>query len=324
MLRGTKLNELKLSLNSNKIVRRKGHLFSEMLKYKYIYLLLLPALVYFVIFCYVPMYGVILAFKDFNYSKGIMGSPWIGLGNFKDLLTDANFRIALRNTLVISISKLVITFPCPIIMAVLLNEISRSKLKRLYQTVFTFPHFVSWIVISGIIVNIFSQNGIFNQIIHLFGGQTTFIMTDKSYFRSIVYISSIWKDVGWDSILYLAALAGINPELYEAAYIDGANRIQRILNITLPGIRSILAILLILNIGSIMNGVSFDQIFNLYSPPVYAVADTIDTYVYRSTFGLGMTFGYGTAVGFFKSFVNLILIWAANSAAKRLGESGLF
>lgn len=310
--------------SGNKVSKTNKYLMKRLLYYKYYYLMLLPLIAWYIIFCYIPMYGVILSFKTYDFSKGILGSPWVGLSNFKELFVDLGFRNALKNTLILSMGKLLFHFPVPLILAILLNEITKSKFKKFYQTVLTFPHFISWIVLSGIIFNIFSQNGVFNQLISLFGGEATSVLVEKEYFRPLIYLSYIWKEMGWDSIIYLAALAGINPEYYEAAHIDGANRFQRILYITWPSIRSTTAILLILSVGSIMNGVGFDQIFNLYSSPVYAVADTIDTYIYRSTFGVGMDFGYSTAIGFVKSLVNLVLIVIANVVIKRMGEDGLF
>ncbi len=303
----------------------KSNLLKRVINHRYYYLMLLPAIAWYFVFCYLPMGGVTLAFKTYDFSKGIFGSPWVELDNFKQLLTDKGFLISLKNTLILSICKMLIHFPAPIILAILLNELTRSKLKKVYQTFFTFPHFISWIVLSGIVANMFSQNGIYNQVAGLLGvSQGLSPLVDVNYFRPIVYISYVWKEMGWDSIIYLAALAGINPELYESASMDGANRFQRILHITWPCIRSTTAILLILNIGQIMSGVSFDQIFNLYSSPVYSVADTMDTYIYRETFTAGMDFGYSTAIGFIKSFVNMLLVVISNKIVTALGEDGLF
>jgi len=315
---------LGVSVGKSGSVSAKRFPIKQIKIYKFYYVMVLPLIAWYIVFCYIPIYGITLAFKTYDFSKGILGSPWVGLANFKELFVDLGFRNALQNTLILSLGKLLFHFPVPLILAILLNEVAKSKLKKFYQTVFTFPHFISWIVLSGIIFNIFSQNGIYNQLIGLFGWESTSVLVDKQYFRPLIYVSHIWKEMGWDSIIYLAALAGINPEYYEAAHIDGANRFQRILYITWPCLRSTTAILLILSVGSIMNGVGFDQIFNLYSSPVYDVADTIDTYIYRSTFGVGMDFGYSTAIGFVKSGVNLILIWIANVTIKKLGEDGLF
>ncbi len=297
----------------------------RIINHKYYYLMLLPAIAWYIIFCYMPMAGVTLAFKTFDFSKGIMGSPWVGFDNFIELISDTGFLMALKNTLILSVCKLLLHFPTPIILAILLNEICNSRIRKVYQTFFTFPHFISWIVLSGIIVNIFSQNGIYNQISSLFGAaQGVSPMIDKDSFRPIIYISYIWKEMGWDSIIYLAALAGINPELYESASMDGANRFQRIIHITWPCLKSTTAILLILSIGHLMSGVGFDQVFNLYSAPVYDVADTLDTYIYRETFTAGMDYGYSTAIGLIKSVVNMLLVVISNKIVTSLGEEGLF
>ena len=227
-----------------------------------------PTVLFFLIFAYVPMYGVILAFKDFNYSLGIMNSPWNNFQNFRDVLGDPKFLHAFNNTLLISFGRLLIEFPIPILLAIMLNEMRHRKLKRIYQTVFTFPHFISWVVLSGIITSILSDQGVLNQILQLFGWEKNTILIHDGSFLALLFTSNIWKEAGWSSIIYLAAIAGINPELYEAAAIDGANRFQQMKAITWPVIRTTAAILLILAVGGIMNG-GFDQIFNLYNPAVY-------------------------------------------------------
>lgn len=302
-----------------------SNLIKTIISYKYFYLMILPVVIWYIVFAYTPMYGVTLAFKSYDYSKGIIGSPWIGLDNFKQLLTDVDFWSAFKNTLTISFGKLFFHFPLPIVLAIVLNEFSNDRAKKFFQTAFTFPHFISWVVLSGIITNIFSTNGAFNQIITALGFSNFSPLVDTDTFRPMIYLTHIWKEIGWDSIIYLAALAGINPELYEAADMDGANGFQRIIHITWPGIRSTVSILLILAVGNLMSmGSSFDQIFNLYSSPVYSVADTIDTFVYRTTFTTGANFGYMTSIGLLKSVINLILIFVANTAVKKMGEEGLY
>lgn len=295
------------------------------MKYKYFYLMVLPVMVWYILFSYAPMYGITLAFKSFSYKGGILGSPWIGLEHFKTLLIDADFHSAFKNTIIISLMKLVIGFPAPIILAILLNEFSKNKAKRFFQTVLTFPHFISWVVLAGILTSLFSHDGVINQLFLAFGWDTISPITDSDSFRPMLYITHLWREIGWDSIIYLAALAGINPELHEAAEVDGANRFQRLLHISWPGIKSTVAILLILNVGQLLtNGASFDQIFNLYSSPVYGVADVIDTYVYRTSFTVGADFGYTTAVGLVKSVISLVLLVLANTIVKRMGEEGLY
>lgn len=302
---------------------KRSNLLKEMKKYKFFYILVLPGLLYYLVFSYFPMYGITLAFKEFLYNKGIGGSPWIGLQNFNHLFQDRDFLTAFKNTLMISGGKILICFPIPIILALLLNEIRSKRAKGIYQTIFTFPHFISWIIVSGITINILSDAGILNQIITSLGGQKLAILMDSKHFRWVLYGTQIWKEAGWDSIIYLAALAGINPDQYEAAEIDGANRFHKILYISWPGIKSTVAILLILAVGFAMNA-NFDQIFNLYSPVVYKTADIIDTYVYRTAFSISADFSYATAVGLFKSIVNLVLIVGANMVVKRgFKEQGL-
>ncbi|MFB9327804.1 ABC transporter permease [Paenibacillus aurantiacus] len=303
----------------------KRTLWKTMLQYKYFYLMVLPVLLWYALFSYAPMYGVTLAFKTFDYRGGILGSPWIGLDHFKNILTDSDFHTAFKNTIVISLMKLLINFPAPILLAILLNEFSRRTAKRFFQTVLTFPHFISWVVLAGIITSILSRDGVMNQLLMVFGFEAISPLTDKESFRPLLYITHMWREIGWDSIIYLAALAGINPELYEAAEMDGANRFKRLLHIAWPGIKSTVAILLILHVGQLLSqGASFDQIFNLYSSPVYPVADVIDTYIYRTSFQIGGDFGYMTAAGLIKSVISLVLLVAANTIVKRMGEEGLY
>ncbi len=293
--------------------------------YRYFYLMLLPVVIWYFVFSYTPMYGITLAFKSFNYNEGIIGSPWIGFQNFLDMVKDPGFISAFKNTLIISFCKLLIHFPVPIILSILLNEMTRRRLKKVYQTIFTFPHFISWVVMSGIIISILSKDGIVNQIISVFGGDAVSPLVTSSQFRTVIYTTHIWKQMGWDSIIYLAALANINPELLEAASIDGAGRFQKIMHITWPCIRGTAAILLILQIGLMLNiGSGFDQIFNLYNSSVYDVADTIDTFIFRTTFTIGSDFGYMTAVGLVKSVINLLLLITANYTVRKLGEQGIF
>ncbi|MDQ8737997.1 ABC transporter permease subunit [Paenibacillus sp. LHD-38] len=300
-------------------------LWTTMLQHKYFYLMVLPVLIWYALFAYAPMYGVTLAFKTFDYSGGILGSPWIGLEHFQKIWTDADFHMAFKNTIIISLMKLLINFPMPIILAILLNEFSRKTAKRFFQTVLTFPHFISWVVLAGIITNILSRDGVVNQIIMFLGFESVSLLTDSASFRPLLYLTHMWREVGWDSIIYLAALAGINPELYEAAEMDGANRFKRLLHIAWPGIKSTVAILLILHVGQLLTqGASFDQIFNLYSSPVYSVADVIDTYIYRTSFQIGGDFGYMTAAGLIKSVISLVLLVLANTIVKRMGEEGLY
>ncbi len=305
----------------SRIQKTAGKLWS----FRLLYLMILPFIIWYMLFCYVPMAGLYLSFEDFSYRGGIWGSKWVGMNNFRAILTDKEFLRAFRNTLVFSMGKLALQFPAAIVLALALNEVQRPRLKKTYQTVLTFPHFISWVVMAGILKNMFAGNGVINQVLTVAGLQPVSPLLSLTGFRPFIWFSNIWKEAGWDTIIYMAALAGIDPGLYEAAEIDGANRWGKIWHITLPGIRSTILIMLILEIGRIMTtGASFDQVFNLYSSPVYEVADTIDTYIYRTSFNGTRDFGYTTAVGLFKSVMGVTMMLGANRLVTACGEDGLF
>lgn len=295
-------------------------------KYKYMYLLILPLLLFYALFEYLPMYGLILAFKEYHFNKGIWGSPWAGFANFEDIFRLKDFWTAFRNTIEIAFGRLIIEFPIPIIVALLLNEVRRARLKKFYQVVYTFPHFLSWVIISGILFNFLGSFGVLNQILELLGLNKVNLLVSQEHFRGVIYGSSIWKDMGWGTIIYLAAIAGIHPSLYEAANIDGASRFQQMKHITWPLIQSTVVILFILQVGNTMSsgGGGFDQIFNLYNPAVYEQADILDTYIYRRTFSVGESYGTSTAVGLFKSVINFALLATANWLSKRMGQDGIY
>ena len=305
----------------SRIQKTAGKLWS----FRLLYLMILPFIIWYMLFCYVPMAGLYLSFEDFSYRGGIWGSKWVGMDNFRAILTDKEFLRAFRNTLFFSMGKLALQFPAAIVLALALNEVQRPRLKKTYQTVLTFPHFISWVVMAGILKNMFAGNGVINQVLTVAGLQPVSPLLSLTGFRPFIWFSNIWKEAGWDTIIYMAALAGIDPGLYEAAEIDGANRWGKIWHITLPGIRSTILIMLILEIGRIMTtGASFDQVFNLYSSPVYEVADTIDTYIYRTSFNGTRDFGYTTAVGLFKSVMGVTMMLGANRLVTACGEDGLF
>jgi len=310
----------KLALESNKY---KKNLMHEIKKHKYLIILLVPALIWYIIFCYVPMYGNIMAFKQYNFRLGIFGSPWVGFQKFERAFSDPGFWLVFKNQIVISLMMLLITFPLPIIFSFMLNELRGNKLKRFFQTAYTFPHFLSWIVVAGIFFNILSYDGIYNQISTFFGGSTNDILMNQKLFRGFLYFTQAWKETGWGTIIYLAALAGINPELYQAASIDGANRYQQMLNITWPGLKSTVTVLFILAVGSVLS-TGFDQIVNLYNPTVFKVADIVDTYIYRSALIRGDDYSYMAAIGLFKSVINLVLLAIANYSTRFIGEEGIF
>lgn len=304
-------------------IKRKP-LAKRIYEFRYLYLLLSFTLIYFIVFKYAPMYGVQLAFKKFTYRRGITGSEWIGWKNFQDLFHNQQFTRTIGNTVAISLGRLFFTFFIPIIVAVLLNEIRCSAFKRVVQTFMYLPHFLSWVIISGIAYSLLSINGGFiNKLLLALGGQSVNFLLKPECFRPILYISSVWKEVGWESIIYLAALAGINPELYEAATVDGANRFKQMIHVTWPGIRSTVVIMLILTVSRIMSA-GFDQIYNLYSSPVFAVADIVDTYTYRELF-LKSKFGQATAAGLFQAAINVVMVVVTNQIAKMINDGeGLY
>lgn len=314
-------NQTSYGVLNSKQSQSNKRLWKKILKHKYLYLLLAPTVLFFIVFSYIPMYGVVLAFKEFDYSKGILGSPWNNFENFRDVIYNNDFQQAFRNTIIIGLGRLVIEFPIPIILALLMNEIARSRMKRVYQTVFTFPHFISWVVLSGIVVGILSDQGVVNQILAALGMEKNSVLTDNTSFLGLIFISNIWKEVGWSSILFMAAIAGINPELYEAASVDGANRFQKMKAITWPTVKMAALILLILAVGNLMNG-GFDQIFNMYNPVVYDYADILDTYVYRSAFIDSTGFGFSTTVGLMKSAINFAFLFGANFIVKKMTDEG--
>ncbi|TVY07808.1 ABC transporter permease [Paenibacillus cremeus] len=308
---------------SSKRVRPKSKLWGYLWFHRYLYLMLAPAMLYYLIFHYIPMYGAIVAFKEFSITKGILGSDWAGLKYFQYLFAQDKFWQVLQNTIVISLYRLTFGFPAPIIVALLLNEVVFLRFKRAVQTVIYLPHFISWVILGGLMINLLStDSGVVNNLIKAFGGTPVGFMSDESYFRSTMVFSMIWKEFGWNTIIYMAALAGINPQLYEAAVVDGASRWQRLIHVTLPSIRGTIVLLLILRLGSVMEA-GFEQIFVLYHPGVYQVADIIDTYVYR----IGLTegrFSLAAAVGLFKSLINFSLLVIANRLARMMGEQGVY
>lgn len=296
-----------------------------MINMRYLYLMFLPVLVYYILFHYMPMYGITLAFKDFRISEGINGSPWVGLKNFQTIFAGYDFYKVLKNTVIISVLKIVCGFPFPIIFALLLNELQSRKYKSVIQTISYLPYLMSWVILGSIIIEILSPSrGMINYIITSLGGESIYFMTKAEYFRSILVISGIWHSVGWNAVIYLAAIAGIDVEQYQSARIDGAGRFQMARYITLPSILPTIAVMLILSMGGILSA-GFDQIFNLYNASVYKVADVIDTYVYRM--GLAnFQYSISTAVNVFKNFVGLILTLAANLFIKKLssGDYGIW
>lgn len=292
-------------------------------KHKELFILFIPVLLYYIVFCYIPMGGIVIAFKDYKLMKGIWGSPWVGLDNFKELFTTPSFYEILGNTLWISILRLLAGFPAPIILAILLNEIRNAKYKKVVQTISYLPHFLSWVILAGVFMQLLSPStGVVNALLGKLGISPIYFLGDPQWFVFTVIVTGIWQGIGWGTIIYLAAISGIDPQLYEAAMLDGAGRFSRILYITLPCLAPTITITLILNTGNILNA-GFDQIMNMYNEAVYEVGDIIDTYVYRR--GLeGMQYSYSTAVNLFKNVIGLGFVLLTNKIAQKLGDSSLW
>ena len=288
-----------------------------------VYLMAIPIVLYFLIWNYLPMVGIALAFEDYSARGGFLFSKWIGLKNFVDFFKSYYLVRLLRNTLILSVGNMIINFPAPIILALLLNELENAVFKKVIQTISYMPFFISVVVICGIIVDFFSYNGAFTILLTKLGlAENKDLMSVRSFFRPIYILSNTWQGVGYGSIIYLAALSGVDQELYEAAKIDGANRWQQTIHVTIPGIAPTIIIMLILQIGSLLS-TAMEKILLLYRPLTYEVADTITTFVYRRGLIDG-DFGYSTSVGLFNSFVNLLLLFIANSVSRKYSETSLF
>ncbi|WP_152393172.1 ABC transporter permease [Paenibacillus guangzhouensis] len=291
---------------------------------RHLYLMLLPVILFYFVFKYAPMVGEIIAFKDYRLGDGIFGSPWVGFKHFESLFGSIDFWRVLRNTLVLNVYSLVFGFPVPIVLALLLNEVRKEWYKRTVQNLLYLPHFISWVILGGIFIAILSPStGIVNTVlVNVFGIEPIYFMADSRWWPVAYTVSGIWREAGWGTILYLAAMASIDPQLYEAAKIDGASKLRQMWHITLPGIRSTIAILLVLRMGSMLD-VGLEQTLILQNQSVLDVADVISTYVYRV--GLqNMSYSYTTALGLFQSLVSFILVVSVNRLTRAFGERGLW
>lgn len=296
-------------------------------KYKFLNLLVLPCVIWLLLFKYTPMVGIIIAFKNYRGVGagfgGIFSTPWLGFRNFEMFFKSIYFTRLMGNTLLISLYRLVFAFPVSIIFALFLNEIRNNRFKKVVQTISYMPHFLSWVVISALVTTILSTDaGPVNAVLKALGMEPIFFLASEQWFRPVLVLSGIWQGVGWGSIVYLAAISGLPQEQYESATLDGASKIQQIWHITLPGIKEMIAIMLILQVGRAMTD-NFEQVFTMYSPAVYNVADIFDTYVYRS----GITdanFSYSAAVGLFKSVCSLILVLFTNRITKKMDAGGIW
>ncbi|RRJ65724.1 sugar ABC transporter permease [Paenibacillus oralis] len=303
--------------------QKRKQLVHDLIRDRWMYLMLLPGVLYFLIFKYVPMYGVTMAFQDYKPHLGFFGSPWVGFKHFVRFFSEPQFWMLFRNTLILALYNLIFFFPLPIILSLMLNELRRERFKRFVQTLIYIPHFVSWVVVVGIFYILFTtENGIVNELIHQLTGQKIAFLLEADWFRTMIVSQSIWKEVGWGTVIFLAALAGVDLQQYEAARIDGAGRWRQLWHITLPAIRSTIIILLILRLGNFLDS-GFEQIFLMITPTNREVAEVFDTYVYTK----GMTqaqYSYSAAVGLFKSFVGLVLVLGSNWLAKKFGEEGVY
>ena len=307
------------------IARRNNpfrQLGGKIFRSKYLILMILPAIAFYIIFCYSPMYGILMAFQDFNPKMGIFGSEWVGFNNFTKVFEEPKFWLAFRNTLIIGSIKIVISFLGAVTIALLLNELRMIKTKKTIQTIVTFPHFLSWVVVSGFVFSLFAYNGAVNSMIEAMGGSRTNFLADKEFFFGLVFASDIWKEAGWGSIIYLATMAGIPQDQYEAADIDGATRLQKIWHITLPGIKPVAILLLIMSVGGVLSA-GFDQILNLGNKLIQEDVNIIDTYIYYHYLKSSGNAGLGTAIGLFKSVISFTLVITVDRIAKACGERGI-
>ncbi|XEC97553.1 ABC transporter permease [Paenibacillus tarimensis] len=290
-------------------------------KHWMLYVMILPGIVFYILFKYVPLAGSIIAFQNYQIFNGILNSPWAGLDNFRFLFSYQDFYQVLRNTALIALYQLVFGFPAPVILALLFNEVRLYMAKRTLQSLFYLPHFLSWVVVGGIVFELLAAQGIVNVIRGWLGLEAVLFMQEERYFRTIVVLSGIWKEVGWGTIIYLAAIAGVNPNLYEAAVVDGAGRFKQIVHITLPAMLPTILVLFLLNIGNFLE-LGFDQIYNLLTPMTYSVGDIIETYVYRAGVLQGQ-YSLTTAIGLFQSVIGFTLLWIFNRMARKT-EQGLW
>ncbi|WP_277537562.1 ABC transporter permease [Cohnella rhizosphaerae] len=306
------------------VVSTRQRILRKIWRDRFMYLLILPGALFFLIYRYVPMLGIVIAFQDFSPFLGFSGSEWVGLQHFRDIFSSAEIGRVLWNTISLSMLQILFAFPAPIILALLLNEMRSELFKRFIQSIVYLPHFLSWVVVVGIFTIFLRGDGIINDILkQVFGmNQSIGFLTNPDFFRPLIVLQVIWKEIGWGTIIFLAALAGVNPEIYEAASVDGANRWRRMWHITLPALRATIVIMLILRLGSVLDS-GFEQIFLMLNSFNRDIGDVLDTYVY--TKGVRQSdYSFATAVGLFKGVVGLVLVLGSNYIAKRMGEEGVY
>lgn len=317
------MNVMKKKKEQKLVPQHKRSFLGNLCYYKEYYLMLIPGILFFLVFCYGPMYGLVIAFQDYYPLKGVTGSKMVGLKHFRALFTDPFFLSVLKNTIVISFYKLLVCFPAPILLCLALNEISNYRFKKIAQSVSYLPHFVSWVVVSGIIIEFLSPSrGPINILLQNLGMEPIFFVAEPKYFRGVLVLSDLWKSVGWGSIVYLAAVTSVDPTLYEAAEMDGAGRIKKIIHVTIPALAPIITVMFIMESGKILND-SFEQVYNFLTPSTYAVGDVISTFVYRMGIQK-MQYSFTTAVDLFKNIISFMLVVMTNYIARKTNDYALW
>jgi len=310
-------------VNKTKSKKKVGNFLNDFKRSKILLLMFLPTLIYIIVFRYLPMYGVIISFYDYNPYKGLFQSKFVGIQNYVSFFTNVDFTRILVNTFLLGIYRLIFTFPAPIILALVLNEVRNNHMKKFIQTVSYLPNFISVTVVAGMSVMFLGPtSGIVNHIINIFGGESVYFMSHPEYFRSIYVVTDIWQGAGWGSIIYLAAITSIDPAIYESAYMDGANKFQQIIHITLPSIAQTVVIMFIISTGNVVS-IGFEKVFLLQNPAIMVTSDVISTYVYRTGL-LNGDFSFATAAGLFNSVISLIFVWGSNYLSKKFGDNSLF
>lgn len=312
-----------VSKRKEKLVKKKKSILKDIFKCWQLYVLLIPTIIYFILFCYGPMYGVQLAFKEYNAVAGITGSPWVGFSNFTRFFSSYQFKQLLWNTITLSLYQLVVSFPVPIILALALNQVRHANFKKLVQTVTYAPHFISVVVLVGMLNIFFStRGGLVNEVVQIFGGDPIYFLGKEQYYQNMYVWSGVWQNMGWSAIIYLAALSGVSPELHEAAVVEGASKLQRIWYIDIPAILPTIVTLLILNCGQIMS-IGFEKSFLMQNQLNIGISEIIPTYVYKMGL-INAQYGFSTAVGLFNSVINCTLLVLVNKFSKKMGQSGLW
>ncbi|ANY67831.1 protein lplB [Paenibacillus sp. BIHB 4019] len=296
--------------------------FYRMKVYWPLYVMAIPGIVFLIIFKYIPLAGAVIAFKDYSVFQGLIDSPWVGFKHFETLLEHPDFARVFGNTLILGFLKLTLVFPVPVLLALMINEIRKSALKKGIQTALYIPHFLSWVIVAGIVFDFFSLSGLFNIVIGWFGFEPLLAMQESEYFRPIYVLSSMWRDAGWGTVVYIAAISAIDPQLYESAMMDGASKFRQIRHITFPLLLPTVLVLFLLEIGNFLD-LGFDQVYNLITPMTYNVGDILDTYVFRTGIQQAQ-YSFATAVGLFQSIIGLILVYIFNRMSKKVSDGGLW